>query len=1297
MNPGQIFLSYGRKDDEPWVERLRDYLVAKKLPVWWDRRCMESRGRTFFQELRDAIHDSERVLLVVGPAALQSEYVRLEWQHALLYSRAVLPLLRIGEYGEIPPDYALFHSVDCRAERDERGVFEEILARLETPVPALAELRGVPPLPPSFIPRADFFDALTATVMADLETATIIEPKRQITFLRGMPGTGKSVLAVAFARARATRMAFASGVVFVAAGKSSSVDAILRRALNALGVAAQAADDETRLTALLQQQLSRDRVLLILDDVWQMNRIEPFRQALGLRTRILVTTRDSALAAGLQAAEIEVDVLDPAKSMELLAQVSGVTESQLPAEAIEIVTETGRLPLSLAIVGAMLRQFPDRWTSYRDRLRHARIDRIEASIPGYPDANLARVIAVSLEDLPAETQSRFVDLAVLHDPPRIPRAVLEAWWASEGMDPIDAEDTVDTLAGRSLIRRDAAGIVTLHDLCIDYARHFQPSLQQAHGRVIAFYDRMAPAGWAAHPDDGYLFDNLGHHLEGAGRAGDLLHLVLDSPEWLLAKSRAARPQSDGLDDIDRALRIDAPLETKAALHMAAQVWRTDAALWAPGDLETLVLLGRGDEALQAAARRSQDPFTGYLRLAQVFANRDTAVARPLLEAAERSARLDPSPWKRAAALAQVSRAWRSIGDAARADAVLGEATRLALTPIETRENPNSIWPLVSLVGDLVEARCDTDARAIAEVQADEFGTLWSALAAGLARRGEVDLVDRLVAERLAAQPVAMRAAHMGRIADAAPQGDARKHWLAEGLAFWHRLEDIDERFQCAQLLLPPAHQDGAPAADELREVLRTYPASKGAWSDISGEHAVQGLALFGDIEGAREIAKRLNSVSNRAAAQLRLVQALVHTGSIDEAVDAAQQIETIADRAGALSLTALELARRADPRAEAMLDTVSALYAEGRARTHLFDAALLCAQALLLTDRDTGHRLLRWIAERIDILPPDFDFSMSLADFSRTCFAQGLAPEGAAAQSKVTNDVVYQDLVENIALDQARAGNLQRATAILALLDSGWRKEAAAAEIWILCEQWDKAAAAIDAITRDYNRIVKRAHLAAAIRPLDPARSDALFTQAEQDAAVLEDDWMVDELRQEALGEIVGARLSCSNTGAAWDTVASMNPSRVKVQAALRYVEAIWESQQNEAAPILQALLELPGQAGNDETGLLEDLSRTLIRCGLASDAVRCIERLSAIDRSAEHRAAISRLYASMGDFERASRQILAESVDLYAGTVAKWAPDYEKIEPGLSRRVLAEITRVAAWFRDDWRQIHDIITASVC
>jgi hypothetical protein len=76
-------------------------------------------------------------------------------------------------------------------------------------------------------------------------------------------------------------------------------------------------------------------------------------------------------------------------------------------------------------------------------------------------------------------------------------------------------------------------------------------------------------------------------------------------------------------------------------------------------------------------------------------------------------------------------------------------------------------------------------------------------------------------------------------------------------------------------------------------------------------------------------------------------------------------------------------------------------------------------------------------------------------------------------------------------------------------------------------------------------------------------------------------------------------------------------------------------------------------------------------------------------------RARISSLYAALGEFENASREILSESVDLYAASVANWADSYEGVEPGLAGRVLAEITRIAGWFRDDWRQVHEIIADS--
>lgn len=92
-----IFLSYGRGDDEPFVERLCQALKARQLDVWYDRVSMPSRRLTFHQEIRNAIAARERLVLVVGPHAVASQYVRQEWQFALEEDKGVTPILRIGD------------------------------------------------------------------------------------------------------------------------------------------------------------------------------------------------------------------------------------------------------------------------------------------------------------------------------------------------------------------------------------------------------------------------------------------------------------------------------------------------------------------------------------------------------------------------------------------------------------------------------------------------------------------------------------------------------------------------------------------------------------------------------------------------------------------------------------------------------------------------------------------------------------------------------------------------------------------------------------------------------------------------------------------------------------------------------------------------------------------------------------------------------------------------------------------------------------------------------------------------
>jgi hypothetical protein len=59
---------------------------------------MPSRALIFLPAIRDAISPSDRLLLVVGPKAVASDYVAAEWRCALGLCIAVTPGLRLGDY-----------------------------------------------------------------------------------------------------------------------------------------------------------------------------------------------------------------------------------------------------------------------------------------------------------------------------------------------------------------------------------------------------------------------------------------------------------------------------------------------------------------------------------------------------------------------------------------------------------------------------------------------------------------------------------------------------------------------------------------------------------------------------------------------------------------------------------------------------------------------------------------------------------------------------------------------------------------------------------------------------------------------------------------------------------------------------------------------------------------------------------------------------------------------------------------------------------------------------------------------
>lgn len=85
----EVFLSYARGDDEPFVKRLHNDLTAAGFDVWFDRVSMPCRQLAFHQEISDAIRARDKVVLVVGPKAALSDYVRQEWRWAFDLNKPV--------------------------------------------------------------------------------------------------------------------------------------------------------------------------------------------------------------------------------------------------------------------------------------------------------------------------------------------------------------------------------------------------------------------------------------------------------------------------------------------------------------------------------------------------------------------------------------------------------------------------------------------------------------------------------------------------------------------------------------------------------------------------------------------------------------------------------------------------------------------------------------------------------------------------------------------------------------------------------------------------------------------------------------------------------------------------------------------------------------------------------------------------------------------------------------------------------------------------------------------------------
>ena len=538
-----LFISYAREDDEPFVEKLYQDLKEKGFEIWWDRAAMKNRSRTFLQEIRDAIEDSDLLIAVIGPKAIESDSVRYEWEHSFLFSKGVIPILRMGDFKLLVPEMSNLHCPDFREKRPYGEALEELIRLLKEPIPSLGPTIGVPSLPPNHLPRKKDLSIIKEMVLTDTVKPVVITSVKQITALQGMGGMGKSVLSTAFARVAETRRAFYDGIFWATVGLDSS-DSDLIEYMRLIGT--KFGDDPANYRSKREAEASLSEVLadkvclIILDDVWKVPQATPFINALGSRCRLLITTRNDDVVVSLGAQEHKIEVLSEPDALKLLANWCEKEVNSLPSEAAEVARECGYLPLALSICGAMAKS-GIAWSYILEALQEADLEFIEAQLPNYPNPNVGRALKVSVDFLLSEDPDavlRYQELSIFPEDEFVPEATIATLWAHTGnLKKRNIGRLLTKLKDRSLLRLDGEApnrLISLHDLQFDYVRATTGDLTIPHNKLLEAYGKECDNKWSEGPSDGYFFEHLAHHMKEAGRKEELHKLLLDF-QWMCTK------------------------------------------------------------------------------------------------------------------------------------------------------------------------------------------------------------------------------------------------------------------------------------------------------------------------------------------------------------------------------------------------------------------------------------------------------------------------------------------------------------------------------------------------------------------------------------------------------------------------------------------------------------------------------------------------------------------------------------------------------------------------------------------
>ncbi|MEO8970813.1 MAG: tetratricopeptide repeat protein, partial [Ktedonobacteraceae bacterium] len=315
--------------------------------------------------------------------------------------------------------------------------------------------------------------------------------------LNGLPGVGKTALAIALAYDRKVQEHFCDGILWAGLGPRPNLLAQLGRWASLLGLTTSEMVDMDTVEAWalsLRSLIDRRNMLLIIDDAWQIEDALAF-QVGGLHCAYLLTTRFPEVAHQFAATgAFAVQELSEDDSIFLLRRfVPQVVETRLD-EVRALVKAVGGLPLATTLMGKYLHLQVQSSQPRRLQMALARLSNAEErlqlasplaplerspNLPSGTSLSLQAAIAISDQQLDGPAQDALRSLSVF--PAKPDTFSEEAALAVTGLSPA----VLDRLSDAGLLESSGPGRYTLHQTIADYAR-LQQNDAVARKRLVEY-------------------------------------------------------------------------------------------------------------------------------------------------------------------------------------------------------------------------------------------------------------------------------------------------------------------------------------------------------------------------------------------------------------------------------------------------------------------------------------------------------------------------------------------------------------------------------------------------------------------------------------------------------------------------------------------------------------------------------------------------------------------------------------------------------------------------------------------